>query len=314
MYFLSDEERRLLLRRLLPQARHTAVAEELRGWNWHQPPLAPIYEARLGVYEVAGQYCASGRDVYLRRVRAIQRPPNQAMREGICLHRVLVSIIVAAKRLIYTCAVPDLTSAVENLSLPQPVADAEGALGPQDAAQTEQRMHTLWRFEQRRILARIEEALARQPSLGPDALAALALPVLVEQRLDGVFLGLSSHLSADAFTLAEAMVLDVKFGRPQPFHRLSTTGYALVMESLYEYPINLGCTVYARFVDDRVVIERDFHVLSDELRTWFVEARDERARLVEEEVDPGLAAQCDASCPYTDVCHGREPGRAAQAR
>lgn len=43
---------------------------------------------------------------------------------------------------------------------------------------------------------------------------------------------LSSNLSADAFTFSEPMILDLKFGRPQKFHRLSTTGYALVMEAV----------------------------------------------------------------------------------
>ncbi len=59
MYFLSDEEKRLLLRRLAPQARERGVAEELRGWNWDKPPLSPIFETRLGVYEVAGHYCST---------------------------------------------------------------------------------------------------------------------------------------------------------------------------------------------------------------------------------------------------------------
>ncbi|RLC95739.1 MAG: type I-A CRISPR-associated protein Cas4/Csa1, partial [Chloroflexi bacterium] len=44
MYFLSEQEKRLLLRRLLPQARDRGIAEELRGWNWDKPPLSPIYD------------------------------------------------------------------------------------------------------------------------------------------------------------------------------------------------------------------------------------------------------------------------------
>ncbi|MEW6425294.1 MAG: CRISPR-associated protein Cas4 [Bacillota bacterium] len=40
MYFLTEEEKKHLLRGLLPRARETGVAEELRGWNWPQPPLA----------------------------------------------------------------------------------------------------------------------------------------------------------------------------------------------------------------------------------------------------------------------------------
>jgi CRISPR-associated protein Csa1 len=303
MYFLSDEERRLVLRRLLPQARQSPVENELRGWNWDKPPLCPVYGARLGVFEVAGQYCPSGRDVYLRRVMGVSRPPNAAMLAGGALHRQIGAVVLAAKRAIYTAEPATCLEALGRAPMPALDDETADALLPDDAEALREQMIALWHFEQRRIVARVEEALARQPRVGVDGLAALALPVVVEQRLDGTFLGLSAHLAADAFTFAEPMVLDVKFGKPEPFHRLTTTGYALVMESLYEYPISVGCIVYPRFVDGRVLVERDFHLISDELRQWFIEARDERARLVEEEVDPGLAAACYVGCPFTDVCH-----------
>ena len=69
MYFLNEEEKRLLLRQILPQARQKDIASELRGWNWDKPQLSPIYDTvRLGVAEVANNYCPSNRDLYLRRV------------------------------------------------------------------------------------------------------------------------------------------------------------------------------------------------------------------------------------------------------
>lgn len=107
-------------------------------------------------------------------------------------------------------------------------------------------------FENVRVAARIQDMLVRQPYIGDDSLAALAIPVVVEQKLDGSFLGLSANLSADAFTFSEPMVLDLKFGEPKKFHRLATTGYALVMEAIYEYPINLGCIVYKGYYRLRI--------------------------------------------------------------
>jgi len=296
MYFLSEEERRLVLRRLLPQSRQTPVAEELRGWNWHQPPLAPVYDVPLGIFEIAGQYCASGRDVYLRRVQGVQAPPNAAMVEGNVLHEVVTGIILAAKRVIYRDGAECLP-ALENLPPPEPLGD------DRLSAALREKIGVLWPFEHHRLLARVQEALAQQPHAGPDSLVALALPMTVEQKLNGTFLGLSAHLSVDACAVAEPMVMDLKFGRPERFHRLTTTGYALVMESLYEYPVSLGCIVYARFQDGRLVIERDFHIVDDELRQWFIEARDERGRLIEEEIDPGLPGECYTGCPYQAVCH-----------
>ena len=55
--------------------------------------------------------------------------------------------------------------------------------------------------------------------------------------------------------------------------------------------------------DGHVVVERDFHVLGDELRQWFIDERDEKGRMVELELDPGVADECPDGCPYWSVCH-----------
>lgn len=297
MYFLSDEERRYVLRRLVPQARANPVHPELRGWSWDEPPLAPIYDVQLGVYEIAAQYCESGRDVYWRRVGGIQAPPNALMIEGQVLHAAVATLLLEAKRAIYVHG----TGCMEAL-LALEEADLDALVPPEGGAEVQEKVALLWSFEHRRVVARVQDVLARQPHIGPDGLAALALPVTVEQKLDGRFLGLSSHLSADAFVFSEPMMVDIKFGERRDFHRLTTTGYALVMESLYEYPIDLGCVVYPSFRGGRVQIERDFHLIDDELRQWFIEARDERMRLVAEEIDPGLARACYEICPYWSTC------------
>ncbi len=299
MYFLSEEEKRFVLRRLAPQARERGVADDLRGWNWDKPPLSPIFDISLGVYEVAGHYCPTGRDVYLRRVMRRRVPPNPAMTEGAYLHAVLCQIILDAKRAIYATEGNPAT-ALHTLREPNLPATSSVTL---DDGTVIAKATLLWDYEYQQILARVQQILARQPHIGIDSLVNLALPVIVEQKLDGAFLGLSRHLSVDAFVWSEPMVLDIKFGRKEAFHRLSTTGYALVMESVYEYPVSLGCIVYVSFHNGRVVVERDFHVIDDELRQWFIESRDERARLVEEEIDPGLPDHCPLSCPYYRVCH-----------
>ncbi|MEW6233451.1 MAG: type I-A CRISPR-associated protein Cas4/Csa1 [Chloroflexota bacterium] len=302
MYFLSEEEKRLVLRRLLPQARETNVAPELRGWNWHQPPLSPVYETKLGIFEIAGKYCPSARDVYLRRVQGLKARPNRLMVEGGLLHRVVADMVIAVKRAIYLEGV-DCLGTLEGLGPPDVDESELGGLSGEQTADLMAKVKIIWQFERHRIIARVQEALARQPAIGPDALVALALPVTVEQKLDGSFLGLSSHLSADAFAFAEPMIVDIKFGPRQPFHRLSTTGYALVMESIYEYPISLGCVVYPQFKDGHLVMDRDFHNIDDELRQWFIDERDDRMRMVEEELDPGLAQECYEECPYWQACH-----------
>ena len=289
MYFLNDEEKRLLLRRLLPQSRERDIAPELRGWNWDKPPLSPIYDVKLGVYEIANNYCPTNRDLYLRRVLGVRTTPNRAMIEGGLLHSLLCKIIIATKRVIYEHGANCL-DALRVLNK-EDFVDIEGKfLSQQEQEDIRARAEQLWDYEHHSILSRVQDVLARQPYIGPDALVAMALPVTVDQRLNGSFLGLSSHLSVDAFVFSEPMVVDIKFGKKQRFHHLTTTGYALVMESLYEYPINVGCIVYPSFWKGRFAVERDFHLIDDELRQWFIEERDERMRMTHEEIDPGIAS------------------------
>ncbi len=305
MYFMSDEERRYVQRRLLPEARQQPVAEELRGWTWARPPLQPIYAVPLGVYEVAGKYCPTGRDVYLRRVERVVARPNRGMIEGRVLHQLVAELLVEAKRQVYVHGVGCL-EALDALR-ERPVPSVEHLpLAPGEWEELRAKLEAVRAYEGRRIVERVQAALAAQPQVGPDGLVALALPVSLELRLNGMYLGLSPHLAADGVLFMEGVVADVKFGPREEFHRLTTTGYALVLESLYEVPVEIGCVVYVSFERGRVVVERDFHVIGDELRHWFVSERDEKARLVSAELDPGLPAVCPASCPYLRVCRPAE--------
>jgi len=305
MYFLNEEEKRLLLRRIMPQARQREIASELRGWNWDKPPLSPIYNVKLGVFEVANNYCVTNRDIYLRRVCKTKMAANRPMLEGGLLHEMICRMIVAVKRVIYLRGAGCLKylntiNKQEFMVIPE---TAKSILSPEDISSIQAKMDILWEYEYHSIYNRMQHVLAVQPHIGPDALVALALPVTVEQKLNGTFLGLSPHLSVDAFVFSEPMVVDIKFGKKQRFHHLSVTGYAMVMESLYEYPINVGCIVYPSFDGDRLTIERDFCFIDDELRQWFIEERDERMRMVHEEIDPGLAQLCPENCSLWRQCH-----------
>ncbi|MEM1888409.1 MAG: CRISPR-associated protein Cas4 [Pyrobaculum sp.] len=45
------------------------VSEELRGWRWDSPPVAPPpVGVRISLSELGGGLCETRRDVYLKRV------------------------------------------------------------------------------------------------------------------------------------------------------------------------------------------------------------------------------------------------------
>lgn len=313
MYFLTEGERRYLLRRLLPEARKIQVDRTLRGWHWAEvdAPARPTYDAPLGVWEVAERYCRSGRDVYVRRVLGQQGRPTRDMQEGAALHSFAAAWVTAAKRLIYSHPpalimekLPRLLDTDDTGVLPTGMFDADRGLAG--------KMDVIRRFETYRLLAATQDTLARQPDIGPDALAGTVLPLVVEQRVDGGYLGLSAHLAIDAMLIHGPMVLDLKFGRREDFHRLGITGYALALESMFETPVDLGCVVYVGFRADSLVIDREFHFIDDELRTQFIDERDQKQRLVEEETDPGLPDKCYEHCPHLRFCAAEAQRRASR--
>jgi len=312
MYFPTEEERKNLIKGLLPKSRKLDVNEELRGWNWHKPPLEPIYEVKLALHEVAGYYCPTGRDIYLKRVQGIVVRPNKAMVIGGLLHEALAYLLTRAKREIYLKGIGGCEEALEALRDPKIsvigdfIRDIDkseiNALTKQEFEGVRKKISLIWKHQTNALIFEAQELLTKQPYIGVDSLVSLAIPITVEQKLDGSFLGLSKYLSADAYRFYETMILDLKFGRPQSFHRLATTGYALVMEALYEYPINCGCIVYPEFKNERLIIQKDYHLIDDELRQWFIEARDEKMRMVYDEIDPGKPDECYDNCPYLEVC------------
>jgi len=301
MYFLTDDERKKLLKNYLPKSREQGIAEELRGWNWNQPPLEPVYDLYLPIYQIAGKYCESGRDLYLNRVMKKKSSPNEAMRRGSLFHELVVKLLVYTKKLIYNFNV-DAENILSELKLFLPRFLESATVTEDHAFEIRQQIELVFNYMLSIISSRLHETLARQPYIGEDSLAAQVIPFVLEQRLDGTFLGLSPNLSADAFVFSEPMIMDLKFGNQESFHRLATTGYALVMEAVFEYPINVGCIVYGNFKNGRLNIVKDFHIINDELRQWFIEERDEKMRMIYDEIDPGKADKCYSSCPYYSHC------------
>ncbi len=291
------------------------MAEELRGWNWHQPPLEPVYDVRLPLYQIAGKYCSSGRDVYLNKVEKKSGTPNIAMLRGLLFHSLISFLLVRTKKLIYLHGTNnEIISRELNSSFPEFMQKSAGTLrkieeiscsgnvGNDEMLSTKGCLEQIFQYEFYCITSRLQDVLTRQPYIGEDSLAAQVVPFVLEQQLDGSFLGLSAYLRSDAYVFSEPMIVDLKFGPKEPFHRLTTTGYALVMEALYDFPINIGCIVYGEFKNGRLHIQKDFHIINDELRQWFVEERDDKMRIVYHEADPGKADLCDEKCPYFTFC------------
>lgn len=283
MYMPTAEERKRLLRGTIPRARKLGVDDSLRGWSWSSPPLLSPYDVPLGLSEVAGAYCQTGRNVYARRVLGEKPEPNEKMLQGAALHGVIRDWTVHAKTNLYIHGAEGSEEAIRQIR-----AFSEPEL-PEAKA--------LVAYEADALEFRLRESLGQFPRIGTDALVTRVLPVTLGQMLDGSFLGLSKHLSTDLLNLGEPCVLDIIFeDHKRDFHPLTLAGYALVLEAVYEFPVDVGITVYARFQNGRLQIEREFSTIGDELRMEFIEIRDEKQRMVADELDPDPCEGCEEWC------------------
>jgi len=271
------------------------VSEELRGWRWDSPPVAPPpLGVRVSVSEIAGGVCETRRDVYLRRVAGVEGRPSRAVKYGAYIHEVFRLSLKRLRRLVED----GVASGWELLQ----AFDAEEVAKEAAAAaefEPDVRGVKLARWLAVQVAARVDEVRSRS-HVDADSLAARAVPMWTEYVVDGRPLGLT-YVRADA--LAFDVVVEVKVGAESPRHELAVAGYALALEADEEVPVERGLLLYVH-VNDVVKVRAKPVVIGDSLRRLFLEERDSLMELVSSRRDPGLAPRCPDSCPFFAYCHG----------
>jgi CRISPR-associated protein Csa1 len=303
MFLLTMEERQEVAKGLLPKARRHDVPEELRGWNWSTPPLAPTSDIRLAAWEIGAMSCDTSRDLYLRRVAALPFPPSDVMRRGRVLHDIAAELILNVKKMIYSEGIgclPDVETALSDPpdSVIERLVDVKTY---SDILKLEVR--AVWRYFHRSVVVALQDALSSQPRHTEDSLIAAALPLVMGWKIDGHRVGLSPHLSVDAFLIGSPMLIELKTGKKDAGHRLQVASYALAAESVYEIPFDLGCVTYLILDGPHVRVIKDLFVIDDVLREDTLDARDRKIALIESSVEPPVSKRCPSSCPYLTRCH-----------
>ncbi len=292
VYHLSEIENKRLLKELRPLSRRVGVTEELRGWNWDQSPLKPYHNISLPMYLICGDYCPTSRDIYLNRVEQKRGEWNHPLSLGKVMHDTVNEAYNRARAMEVDADFKEWYSSQNyesqmngNFQLIRRYAEMA------------------WEYVLSNARSRIQSMLSSQPySTREDALST-AIPFLIEHKISGELLGCSDILSVDCYDYMRSIIFDLKTGvKKQEGHRIYPTGYALVFESVYEVPVDIGCIVYLRFKDDRLLIERDLFHINDNLRSWWIENRDKKSEMVYEEIDPGMPSECPSSCIYINIC------------
>jgi CRISPR-associated protein Csa1 len=315
LFFLDrlDLDRRFRLLRGEFEGR--GVSEELRGWSFDSPPVEPPSRSVLfSVSELAGRYCESMRDIYLRRVLNVKPPPSVKMARGVVLHVVNREVLSIVKRLLFSGGVKCGSELVENL-LPmtgsvvdRAISEAEGllaSLGEDVRVQLRGEASAFFRFLSVQAAARVDQVISKYPHSDVDSIISIAVPPVVERKVDGSLVGLSRELSVDIYTPFNA-IADLKTGEVREFHPYAATGYALAIEAEEGVPIDFGFVIYVKIEGPRFVpsFRLRYFVIGDELRREFLELRDEAYQVVSVGRDPGKPSKCPDYCPYYTVCKG----------
>lgn len=279
VYYLSEVEQKYLTLNLRPNARQNPVPEELRGWNWHSPPLKPYYNVKMPMYLICSSYCPSARDVYFAMVEKVKGEENFPITLGKAVHSAVANAIREAKKL--------------NFSSSPPITGNEAI---------DKAVRLIWDYTISACKSAFLKVRAEQPYASDEDVLLTSIPFLVEHRMDGSLLGCSGLISVDCYDYLHNIVFDLKLGDANERARLYTTGYALVLESIYEMPIDIGCVVNVSFLGDRLSVSRDLHYIDANLRSWWIEERDKKAEIVFQESDPGKAEKCSSYCLFKSLC------------
>ena len=274
MYFLNDLEKKYLVNHLLKVSRKVGVSEELRGWSWYREPLHPYHAVRLPMYAVCSRYCSTARDVYVRFVLHEKGELSPEMVLGADIHKAVSSILASFKE-----------ESDSDITIPQ-----------------DPKVQSVAEYVETEAKSALLHQKTKQPYATKSDILHTSIPFLVEHRISGELLGLSDVLSIDAVDYLHDIIFDLKVGKKRDFYRLYSTGYALVFESIYEVPMDIGCTVYVDFRNDQLHITKDLFHISDNLRSWWIEERDTKMELVSNSEDPGRPEHCPGNCMYYFAC------------
>jgi CRISPR-associated protein Csa1 len=315
LFFLDrlDLDRRFRLLRKELEGKN--ISEELRGWNFDSPPVEPSSRSILfSVSTLASRYCESMRDVYLRYVLNIKPPPNIKMARGIVLHAINREVLSTVKRLLFSGNVKSGFELIESLFtmtysiVNKAIFETENLLAnlcDDVKSQLINEALAFFKFLLVQAAARIDQVISKYPHSDIDSIINIAIPPVVERKVDGSLIGLSRELSIDIYTPFNA-VADLKTGEIREFHPYAATGYALALEAEENIPVDFGFIIYVKIEPPRFVpnFKIKYFVISDELRREFLELRDEAYEIVSIGRDPSKPSKCPDYCPYYPVCKG----------
>ncbi len=134
----------------------------------------------------------------------------------------------------------------------------------------------IWFYESQLLRSRVYFYCSRYPQYDPNNIAERVFRFRSKYKFDGTNMHLSENSEVDLFRRDGVnVVIDIKTGKPEPYHYLTVVGYALAVESSPEEVdrVDIGCILYVNFVasDPMPNISCKFYPLRNSYRLDFVD-------------------------------------------
>lgn len=313
MFFLNKVELDKKFKILRTEYQKLGISEELRGWSWDSPPIEPpIRNATFSVSDIAARYCATLRDIYLKRVKNIKPPLNIKTFEGIIYHNIATKTVTIVKSILFKKGLIGGAELIDELfpyanSLCEEIIlkanEVVRGINEDNIEDIKKKALIFYRYLIIQAASQINTISSKFPHIDIDSLVSQAIPPIVERKIDGSLVGLSKELSVDIYTPAYA-IADIKTGEIRDFHKYAPTGYALAIEADEEIAVNYGIIIYIKLSKEIFVpiIRTKCFVISDEIRKEFLEIRDNAFEIINNAYDPGKPPVCPDYCPYYPIC------------
>ncbi|ARM74583.1 type I-A CRISPR-associated protein Cas4/Csa1 [Acidianus manzaensis] len=266
------------------------ISEELRGWNWNEPPIYPSSNTLLNVSDLTNGFCQTQRYVYLKyKGNKVEVKPGL----GSVIHQTYAEAIQTLKKLIYE------NENIDGNRIKTLMSDIF-----YDFSKNMTYVETskiLWDYITDIYAAEVNKVRGKL-YLTRDSMVSLVIPFYVEFPIDGSAIGLQQAIRADAFIPSIQLIAEMKTGKFRHAHELALAGYSLAYESQYEIPMDFGYLCYVNVDDGKVMNNCRLIPINDSLRTEFLEERDKALESIDKNVDPGLPKKCDNECPFLSLC------------
>ncbi|MEM3884304.1 MAG: type I-A CRISPR-associated protein Cas4/Csa1 [Nitrososphaerota archaeon] len=290
------------MRRIKP-----SIDDELRGWNWHQPPLLHAYPSvNLPISDIYSEVCRCGALVHIKHnLKACPKLPYSV--SGTIAHNLWIRFHTHLQRLAAIATSPmDLAQQLlhaaeeEKQNLIAKLSNAESPTSLQE--KIDEWIKALWYPMIHLATAEYIKLLTSPAGLPHETIISWLCPMVLELKIDGSLLGFSSNCRLDGLAPL-GLVLEIKTGRPNPIHELALTAYALAIESYFEIPIDYGMILYLSLQPDRPVCTSYIRLVTidEKLRLDALEERDRMCKIVADGEFKNPTKPCGPLCPLTSV-------------